>query len=108
MKDIYKMLQGYNIELVDDIEYFDKCIEGIVVYFENGEAIQVFEDIDNKVSNNKYVVVNEYLSAIFTSNSVTEMSHYIIDYIERKTREINGSDDYITIEDFILIKNRCI
>ena len=50
MKNLYNKLNMFNVnmELVDDIYYKGSFIDGIVIYFPNGETFQVFKDEDNK------------------------------------------------------------
>ena len=50
MKNLYNKLNMFNInmEFVDDIYYKGNFIDGIVIYFPNGETFQVFKDEENK------------------------------------------------------------
>lgn len=77
MKDIYNELNGYfDVMLVNDLEYYDKLIEGLVILTDNGE-IQVFKDIDNKESNNNSYII---LDSNFNIALKTTLKHKVCDY----------------------------
>ena len=50
MRNLYNKLNMFNIniEFVDDIYYKGTFLDGIVIYFPNGETFQVFKDEENK------------------------------------------------------------
>ena len=85
MKNLYNKLNKFNVnmELVDDIYYKGNFIDGIVIYFPNGETFQVFKDEDNK-----YKFINENLAVILISEDINETIEKILIYIENKNREI--------------------
>ena len=85
MKNLYNKLNKFdvNMELVDDIYYKGSFIDGIVIYFPNGETFQVFKDEDNK-----YRFINENLAVILISDDINETIEKILVYIENKNREI--------------------
>ena len=85
MKNLYNKLNKFNVnmELVDDIYYKGSFIDGIVIYFPNGETFQVFKDEDNK-----YRFINENLAVVLISDDVNETIEKILIYIENKNREI--------------------
>ena len=85
MKNLYNKLNMFdvNMELVDDIYYKDNFIDGIVIYFPNGETFQVFKDEENK-----YRFINENLAVILISDDVNETIEKILICIENKNREI--------------------
>ena len=85
MKNLYNKLNMFNVnmELVDDIYYKGNFIDGIVIYFPNGETFQVFKDEDNK-----YKCVNENLAVILISDDINETIEKILICIEDKNREI--------------------
>ena len=85
MKNLYNELNKFdvNMELVDDIYYKGNFIDGIVIYFPNGETFQVFKDEDNK-----YRFINENLAVILISDDLNETIEKILIYVENKNREI--------------------
>ena len=85
MKNLYNKLNKFNVnmELVDDIYYKGSFIDGIVIYFPNGETFQVFKDEDNK-----YRFINENLAVVLISDDVNETIEKILIYIENKNYEI--------------------
>ena len=85
MKNLYNKLNMFNVnmELVDDIYYKGSFIDGIVIYFPNGETFQVFKDEENK-----YRFINENLAVVLISDDVNETIEKILVYIENKNREI--------------------
>ena len=85
MKNLYNKLNKFNVnmELVDDIYYKGNFIDGIVIYFPNGETFQVFKDEDNK-----YKFVNENLAVILISDDINKTIEKILICIENKNREI--------------------
>ena len=85
MKNLYNKLNKFNVnmELVDDIYYKGDFIDGIVIYFPNGETFQVFKDEDNK-----YRFINENLAVVLISNDINETIEKILIYIENKNRQI--------------------
>lgn len=85
MKNLYNKLNKFNVnmELVDDIYYKGSFIDGIVIYFPNGETFQVFKDEDNK-----YKFVNENLAVILISDDINETIEKILIYVENKKYEI--------------------
>ena len=85
MKNLYNKLNMFNVnmELVDDIYYKGSFIDGIVIYFPNGETFQVFKDEDNK-----YKFVNENLAVILISDDINKTIEKILICIENKNREI--------------------
>ena len=85
MRNLYNKLNTFNVnmELVDDIYYKGSFIDGIVIYFPNGETFQVFKDEDNK-----YKFVNENLAVILISDDINKTIEKILICIENKNREI--------------------
>ena len=85
MKNLYNKLNKFNVnmELVDDIYYKGNFIDGIVIYFPNGETFQVFKDEENK-----YRLINENLAVILVSNNINETIEKILLYVENKNHEI--------------------
>ena len=85
MKNLYNKLNMFNInmELVDDIYYKGNFIDGIVIYFPNGETFQVFKDEENK-----YRFINENLADVLISDDVNETIEKILVCIENKNYEI--------------------
>ena len=85
MKNLYNKLNMFNVnmEFVDDIYYKSNFIDGIVIYFPNGETFQVFKDEDNK-----YKFVNENLAVILISDDINKTIEKILICIENKNREI--------------------
>ena len=85
MRNLYNKLNMFNInmEFVDDIYYKGNFIDGIVIYFPNGETFQVFKD-----ENNKYRFINENLAVVLISDDVNETIEKILIYVENKNREI--------------------
>ena len=85
MKNLYNKLNMFNVnmELVDDIYYKGNFIDGIVIYFPNGETFQVFKDEENK-----YRFINENLAVVLISDDVNETIEKILVCIENKNREI--------------------
>ena len=85
MKNLYNKLNKFNVnmELVDDIYYKGNFIDGIVIYFPNGETFQVFKDEENK-----YRFINENLAVVLISDDVNETIEKILIYIENKNYEI--------------------
>ena len=85
MKNLYNKLNKFNVnmELVDDIYYKGNFIDGIVIYFPNGETFQVFKDEDNK-----YRFINENLAMVLISDDINETIEKILVYIENKNYEI--------------------
>ena len=86
------------IELVDDIEYFEKFIDGIVIYFPNGEVYQIFVDIDNKTNNNNSIIVlDENINILYNSNDINYIIDNVINSVEGKNNYINNSKKYINL-----------
>ena len=85
MKNLYNKLNMFdvNMEFVDDIYYKGNFIDGIVIYFPNGETFHVFKDEDNK-----YRFINENLAVVLISDDINETIEKILVYIENKNREI--------------------
>ena len=85
MKNLYNKLNKFNVnmEFVDDIYYKSNFIDGIVIYFPNGETFQAFKDEDNK-----YRFINENLAVILISDNLNETIEKILIYVENKNREI--------------------
>ena len=85
MRNLYNKLNMFNInmEFVNDIYYKGTFLDGIVIYFPNGETFQVFKDEDNK-----YKFVNENLAVILISDDLNETIEKILIYVENKNREI--------------------
>ena len=85
MKNLYNKLNMFNVnmEFVDDIYYKSNFIDGIVIYFPNGETFQVFKDEENK-----YRFINENLAVILVSNNINETIEKILLYVENKNHEI--------------------
>ena len=85
MKNLYNKLNKFNvnIELVDDIYYKGNFIDGIVIYFPNGETFQVFKDEENK-----YRLQNENLAEVLISDNINETIEKILLYVENKNHEI--------------------
>ena len=86
------------IEIVDDIEYFDNFINGIILYFTNGESYQIFIDTDNKVNdNNNFIVLDENINILYNSNDINYIIDNVIKSAEKKNYYINNSKEYIKI-----------
>ena len=87
------------IEIVDDIEYFDKFINGIILYFTNGESYQIFIDIDNKINdnNNNFIVLDENINILYNSNDIKYIIDNVIKSAQEKNYYINNSKEYIQI-----------
>lgn len=86
------------IEIVDDIEYFDNFINGIILYFTNGESYQIFIDTDNKVNdNNNFIVLDENINILYNSNDINYIIDNVIKSVEKKNYYINNSKEYIKI-----------
>ena len=85
MKYLYNKLNMFNIniEFVDDIYYKGNFIDGIVIYFPNGETFQVFKDEENK-----YRLINENLAVVLISDNINETIEKILVYVEDKNYEI--------------------
>ena len=85
MRNLYNKLNMFNInmEFVNDIYYKGTFLDGIVIYFPNGETFQVFKDEDNK-----YRFINENLAVILISDDLNETIEKILIYVENKNREI--------------------
>ena len=85
MKNLYNKLNKFNVnmELVDDIYYKGNFIDGIVIYFPNGETFQVFKDEENK-----YRFINENLAEVLASDNINETIEKILIYTENKNHEI--------------------
>ena len=85
MRNLYNKLNMFNInmEFVNDIYYKDTFVDGIVIYFPNGETFQVFKDEDNK-----YKFINENLAVILISDDINKTIEKMLVYIENKNREI--------------------
>ena len=87
------------VEMVDDIEYFDKFINGIILYFTNGESYQIFINTDNKVNNNNnnFIVLDENINILYNSNDVNYVIDNVIKSAEKKNYYINNSKEYIKL-----------
>lgn len=86
------------IEIVDDIEYFDNFINGIILYFTNGESYQIFIDTDNKVNdNNNFIVLDENINILYNSNDIKYIIDNVIKSAQEKNYYINNSKEYIQI-----------
>ena len=85
MRNLYNKLNMFNInmEFVDDIYYKGNFIDGIVIYFPNGETFQVFKDEENK-----YRLINENLAVILISNNINKTIEKILLYVKNKNHEI--------------------
>ena len=85
MKNLYNKLNMFNInmEFVDDIYYKGTFLDGIVIYFPNGETFQVFKDEENK-----YRLINENLAVVLISDNINETIEKILVYVEDKNYEI--------------------
>ena len=85
MRNLYNKLNMFNInmEFVDDIYYKGNFIDGIVIYFPNGETFQVFKDEENK-----YRLINENLAEVLASDNINETIEKILVYVEDKNYEI--------------------
>ena len=90
LNKMYKLLNSLNIEMVDDIECPQGLTDGIVVYYPNGEALQIF------VEDNKIVVLDEYINVWLEGTDVFGIAGVIIDYSFEKIDKINNSNDYIS------------
>lgn len=92
MVELYNLLKTtskISMELVDDIEYHNKFIEGIVIYFEDGTTFQICKDVDNHVSkDNSYMLIDENLGVRLTVNDREKMIHEVIKLIEKRNSEI--------------------
>ena len=85
MRNLYNKLNMFNInmEFVNDIYYKGTFIDGIVIYFPNGETFQVFKDEENK-----YRFINENLAVILISDDPNKTIEKILLYTENKNHEI--------------------
>ena len=85
MRNLYNKLNMFNInmEFVDDIYYKGTFVDGIVIYFPNGETFQVFKDEENK-----YRLINENLAEVLASDDINETIKKILVYVEDKNYEI--------------------
>ena len=85
MRNLYNKLNMFNInmEFVNDIYYKGTFLDGIVIYFPNGETFQVFKDEENK-----YRFINENLAVILISDDINKTIEKILICIENKNREI--------------------
>ena len=85
MRNLYNKLNMFNInmEFVDDIYYKGTFVDGIVIYFPNGETFQVFKDEENK-----YRLINENLAEVLASDNINETIEKILVYVEDKNYEI--------------------
>ena len=85
MRNLYNKLNMFNInmEFVNDIYYKGTFIDGIVIYFPNGETFQVFKDEENK-----YRLINENLAEVLASDDINETIEKILVYVEDKNYEI--------------------
>ena len=85
MRNLYNKLNMFNInmEFVDDIYYKGTFLDGIVIYFPNGETFQVFKDEENK-----YRLINENLAVVLISDNINETIEKILVYVEDKNYEI--------------------
>ena len=85
MRNLYNKLNMFNInmEFVDDIYYKGTFLDGIVIYFPNGETFQVFKDEENK-----YRFINENLAVVLISDNINETIEKILVYVEDKNYEI--------------------
>ena len=90
LNKIYKLLNSLNIEMVDNIECPQGLTDGIVVYYPNGETLQIF------VEDNKIVVLDEYINIWLEGTDVFGIAGVIIDYSFEKIDKINNSNDYIS------------
>ena len=101
LKIIYNALESKinnYIELVNDIEYFNNLIDGIVIYFPNGEVYQIFIDMDNKVNNNNnFIVLDENINILYNSNDINYIIDNVIKSAQEKNDYINNSNEYIQI-----------
>ena len=87
------------IKIVDDIEYFDNFINGIILYFTNGESYQIFIDIDNKINdnNNNFIVLDGNINILYNSNDINYVIDNVIKSAEEKNYYINNSKEYIRL-----------
>ena len=88
MKNLYNKLNKFNVnmELVDDIYYKGSFIDGIVIYFPNGETFQVFKDEENK-----YRFINENLAVILISDDIN-----VGDWVDRlNKREVDVRNELL-------------
>ena len=85
MRNLYNKLNMFNInmEFVNDIYYKGTFLDGIVIYFPNGETFQVFKDEENK-----YRLINENLAVVLISDNINETIEKILVYVEDKNYEI--------------------
>ena len=85
MRNLYNKLNMFNInmEFVNDIYYKGTFLDGIVIYFPNGETFQVFKDEENK-----YRFINENLAEVLASDNINETIEKILLYVENKNYEI--------------------
>ena len=79
MRNLYNKLNMFNInmEFVKDIYYKGTFLDGIVIYFPNGETFQVFKDEENK-----YSLINENLAVIIISEYFKADEEFIDDNFE--------------------------
>ena len=84
--DLLKMKINNEIEIVDDIEYYNDFINGIIIYFPTGECFQIFIN-----ENKNYIGIDEKLS-IF---SETKNIDTIIDDIIKQTNRKNYNKEMI-------------
>ena len=85
MRNLYNKLNMFNInmEFVNDIYSKGTFLDGIVIYFPNGETFQVFKDEENK-----YRFINENLAVVLISDNINETIEKILVYVEDKNYEI--------------------
>ena len=82
-----------HLEIVNDIEYFGKLIDGIIVYFPTGEAFQIFIDVNNNVNNNNcYIVLDENLNIICDSINIDKVVSTVIKEVKKKNCTIEEDD----------------
>lgn len=97
LKILYNLLKSKinnYIEIVDDIEYYNNFIDGIIIYFPNGETFQIFKDINNKISqDNSIIVLNENLSILYKSTNILYIINNIIESVEEKNNIIKDNDN---------------
>ena len=84
--DLLKMKINNEIEIVDDIEYYNDFINGIIIYFPTGECFRIFIN-----ENKNYIGIDENLS-IF---SETKNIDTIIDDIIKQTNRKNYNKEMI-------------
>lgn len=94
LKELYNSIKDisrdfnldFYMEFVDDIECYDELVEGVVLYFPTGEALQMF------IENNKIVVLDENIAILTRGNDVFGIANIVVNYADEKIKEIYLED----------------